>query len=604
VSNDLDAAVMNEAVVKVPWEGLEPGPVGEYLEVVDADPASDAFYLPVDLNDPHLLAQDGHAPSETNPQFHQQMVYAVAMTTIGNFERALGRRIFWSPRFYRHPEDNRIKEAFVRRLRVYPHALREPNAYYSPQKKALLFGYFAASRERPGRNLPGGTVFTCLSHDVVAHETAHAVLDGMHRRYVEPSNVDALAFHEAFADIVALMQHFTLPEAVRHQIEHLRGDLSRRSLLSDLARQFGEAIGQGQALRSGIEAEDPGAEPDPTLLARTTEPHARGLILVRAVFDAFLTIYHARIADLLRLTTGDGRAYPGLDLHPDLANRLTAEANKAAGHILRICIRALDYLPPVDVTFGEFLRAIITADADLVPDDPRGYRLAIIEAFRRRGIYPVGIRSLAADGLLWECPGDTIGEIVLPWLDDIQFRYSGDRAEIWATAEHNRLALWRWLMDDKAPRHAEIVRTLGLRLDGETPNTIPRSNRTGLPGVELHSVRLARRTSPNGGELPQLVVEITQRRHGYATREDQHRADEGSIPSETKPAFTFRGGCTLIVDMLTRRVRYCIRKPIDSNRRLEEQRRFLFEAEGEGLAATYFALCNHPEPFAMLHRHQ
>ena len=77
---------------------LGPGPVGEYLEVVDRDPASKAFYAPVDLNDPHLLAQDGMAPSESNPQFHQQMVYAVAMRTIRTFERALGRLALWSPR--------------------------------------------------------------------------------------------------------------------------------------------------------------------------------------------------------------------------------------------------------------------------------------------------------------------------------------------------------------------------------------------------------------------------------------------------------------------------------------------------------------------------
>ena len=144
-----------------------------------------------------------------------------------------------------------MKPQFVRRLRCYPHALREANAYYSPEKKALLFGYFPASRTDPGRNLPGGLVFTCLSHDVIAHETTHAILDGLHRRYIEPSNPDALAFHEAFADIVALFQHFTLPEAVRHQIaKRTRGDLGQQNLLGDLARQFGEAIGlRGAAQR-------------------------------------------------------------------------------------------------------------------------------------------------------------------------------------------------------------------------------------------------------------------------------------------------------------------------------------------------------------------
>src|SRR5260370_29646994 len=90
LQTDLDTAAINQAVLKVPWERnpakegdgtpLEAGPVGEYLAVVDVDPASQCFYQPVDLNDPDLLAQDGLTPSEGNPQFHQQMVYAVAMT--------------------------------------------------------------------------------------------------------------------------------------------------------------------------------------------------------------------------------------------------------------------------------------------------------------------------------------------------------------------------------------------------------------------------------------------------------------------------------------------------------------------------------------------
>ena len=88
----LDTAVVNAMTYRVPWEELEPGPVGEYVEVIDVDPTSDVIYPPVDLSHPHVLAPDGLGPSEGNPQFHQQMVYAVAMTTIRNFERALGRR--------------------------------------------------------------------------------------------------------------------------------------------------------------------------------------------------------------------------------------------------------------------------------------------------------------------------------------------------------------------------------------------------------------------------------------------------------------------------------------------------------------------------------
>lgn len=582
-SADLRTAIVNEAVVKVPWEDkLAPGPCGEYLEVIDFDPASQAFYMPADLDHPHLLAQDGHAPSESNPQFHQQMVYAVASMTIRNFEVALGRRVLWSP------QDG--TRDFVQRLRVYPHALREANAYYSPSKKALLFGYFPASRSDPGRNLPGGTIFSCLSHDIVAHETTHAILDGLHRRYIEASNPDALAFHEAFADIVALFQHFTLPESVRHQIAQMRGDLSQKTLLSGLARQFGEAIGHYGALREAIDG-----EPDSTLLQRTAEPHARGAILVAAVFDAFVTIYRTRVADLLRLTTGDGTSFPGRDLHPDLVNRLTIEANKAATHILRMCIRALDYLPPVDVTFGEYLRALVTADSDFVPGDERSYRLALIEAFRRRGIYPEECRSLAIDNLLWEIPEE---EIAIGWIEGLELGYQQSRRDTWDAAKTNSAVLKAWLEKTADPR--QIAR-LGLVLDDAAPKTIDRCPDTGLPEIEVHSVRLARRIGPDGQDMPQVVVEITQSRRAYRDPAVQKAQDAGNGPPR-KADFLFHGGSTLIVDLLTRRVRYLVRKSVLNDRRLDAERNFRFAGTAETLGATYLGVCGCDEPLAFLHR--
>src|SRR5688572_18527906 len=166
VSAQFDTAGIGEITITIPWErNLQPGPVGEYVEVVDADPASGAFYRPVDLNDPRVLAQDGLAPSESNPQFHQQMVYAVAMTTIAHFEQALGRAALWSA----HRPAGSFDDYFVRRLRIFPHALRDRNAYYSPQKKALLFGYFPVGL-KDASNTPGTLVYTGLSHDIVAHE--------------------------------------------------------------------------------------------------------------------------------------------------------------------------------------------------------------------------------------------------------------------------------------------------------------------------------------------------------------------------------------------------------------------------------------------------
>jgi hypothetical protein len=402
-STQLATSALNEGLLEVTWEPVQPGPVGEYIEVIDQD-EDGTIYDPVDLNDARLVAQDGFAPSEGNPQFHQQMAYAVSMTTIAHFERAMGRRVQWRPRWdFRKPED---EGTFTPRLRITPHAFRMENAFYDPDDIQLRFGYFRAAANDPGDHVPGSTVFTCLSHDIVAHETTHAILDGMHRRFNEPSNVDVLAFHEAFADIVALMQHFTVREILENEIARSRGDLESETMLGSLAVQFGRSTGRRGALREAIGKFDQDGvwkrqKPDPSAYLRITAPHSRGALLVAAVFDTFLAIYKVRTADLLRLYTGgSGVLQPGA-IHPDLVRRLAAEAATSASRILHICVRALDYLPPVDITFGEYLRGLITADSDMAPDDPLGYRVAFVEAFRRRGIYPDGLDTLSVDTLMW-----------------------------------------------------------------------------------------------------------------------------------------------------------------------------------------------------------
>ncbi len=135
-------------------------------------------------------------------------------------------------------------------------------------------------------------------------------------------------------------------------------------------------------------------------------PRSRGAILVAAVFDAFFDTYQRRIRDLIRIATGGSGVLPEGDLHPDLVNRLAQEASKTAQSVLIMCARAFDYLPPVDVTFGDYLRALITADHEMVPDDHFHLRAAMIEGFRRRGIYPHGVSSLAEESLLWEADPD------------------------------------------------------------------------------------------------------------------------------------------------------------------------------------------------------
>ena len=307
------------------------------------------------------------------------MLYAVIMTTIKNFEFALWKETPMGGRHIFNKLDDKnniigIDSKYVERLRVYPHALRQSNAFYNPQKKSLLFGYFPASPSNSKLHLPGGIVYTCLSHDIIAHETTHAILDGLHRRYTEPTHPDTRAFHEAFADIVALFQHFTFPDVLKQQIARTRGDLSTQNLLAQLAVEFGKAVGGYGGLRDAIGYTDKNEKwhphkPSSKDYSTKFKFHDRGAILVAAVFEVFLSIYNRRIKSQLRIATGGRGQLPDGELNYDLVDKLADIAADTAKSILRICVRALDYCPPIDVNFGDFLRAVITADMDMVKEE-------------------------------------------------------------------------------------------------------------------------------------------------------------------------------------------------------------------------------------------
>lgn len=579
----LDTVAINETTIPVRWEKLTPGPVGEYLEVVDIDPATGVCYAPIDLDQPSTLSQAGYRPSEANPQFHQQMVYAVAMKTIEHFEKALGRVALWAPRIIKH--NGKYESHYIPRLRIYPHALREKNAYYSPDKTALLFGYFRASESQAGENLPGQTIFCCLSHDIVAHETTHALLDGLHRRFREPTNADALAFHEAFADIVALFQHFTVPEALRDQIARTRGDLGKQSLLGELAQQFGQGIGQYGALRSALGSYNERgkwepAQPTPADYANASEAHDRGAVLVSAVFEAFLNIYRRRSDDLIRLATGGTGVLPEGNIPHDLVNRLAKEASKTASHVLNMCIRALDYSPPVDMNFGDYVRAFITADRDLVRDDDLRYRVAFLEAFRRRGIYPSGVRNLSTESVCWNTPEleinieEGLNKMSLTW--DLRT----ERKAVYDTSGTNARTLNLWL---KETIKEDQARSLGFSLTEESTFTV--ENEVGhLSKFEVHSVRPVRRVGPDGQQQLDCVVEITQ---------------NWISESGTK----YRGGSTLIIDLEKKKIRYVVRKTVANAARIEKQRGFRLSIADTTLRSNYFdEITLSREPFAMLHR--
>lgn len=361
----------------IAFEQLSRGPSGRLIEVVDYDATHDQLYEPVDLDNRGVLVAGGLPADESDPRFHQQMVYAVSMRVLEAFERALGRPFRWRG---------------DRRLRIYPHAFEQRNAYFDPELGeggALAFGYFTADPDDPGENIPGQTVYTCLAHSIIAHETTHAVIHRLRPDYMAPTNPDTRAFHEGFSDIVAYLLPFTYHDVVRSEVARVGSELTRGTPLLDLAQQFGFAQGSGKALRTATE------KAKGTDYEESRGPHKRGQVLASAVMAGFLKAYERASGAMIRLATaGQGLPERG-ELHPDLVAEVARAATKSAERVLTMSIRALDYLPPVDVTFSDYLRAMVTADADLFPADTIGLRAGLIEGFRERGIYPAGVASLA-----------------------------------------------------------------------------------------------------------------------------------------------------------------------------------------------------------------
>jgi hypothetical protein len=397
----VDAGGPIRAAIPVPTDRLARGPSGHRFRVVSAAGAA----LPVALHpdDPWVYA-DRWSPAEQpdakalpdDPDFRAQNVYAVAAHTLALFEQQLGRPVPWHSGL---PQLDLVPQA----------AAGKANAFYSRERNSVLFGWLPVLPSRP-------SLYTALSYDVIAHEVSHAILDGLRPRFTQPSLPDQLAFHEALADLVALLSVFTVPGVALRLLAPRAGRIAfpgdaeaaaigdpdqrratllagragelMRSPLALLGEQVGAASGGGQgelsALRwSGILEAGEAWKSDPQF----EEPHHRAEVLVAAFMQTLVTMWAGRLEPL--------RVDPdGVD-----ADRVAEEGVKSAEHLLGMLLRALDYLPPVDLTFPDVVDAVLTADKRLAPDDAHGYRAALEQTFARFGIAPPAHRIVDSDGV-------------------------------------------------------------------------------------------------------------------------------------------------------------------------------------------------------------
>jgi hypothetical protein len=526
------------ATLPIAWEPLTPGPRGALFVVRDVHEPSGQVFAPVDLDSRNVIIGQGLTPTPSNPGFAQQMTYAVAMTTYERFQMALGRLPEFAPGVRKHGGGQ---------LEIRPHFNEEDNAYYEPSLCALRFGYVTSSAKSAGRTQEGAVVYTALSHDVVAHEVAHALLDGMRPHLMLPSNPDVDAFHEGFADLVALLMRFRYTEVVRRGLEDSEGGRLDSHLLTELAREWGRTGGEGRAaLRQVLYRQGRPDDPVPTgdLYDRRKEHHDLGAVLVAAVFEALSRVFDRKTRTLRKIAA----QAPGVQGH--LLDLLVTEASDLAGQFLNIIIRAIDYCPPVDLTFGEFLRALITADAVTVPEDPYGYREALVLAFRRYGITVPNVTDLAEESLVWRPP-----ERELPPIERLSFPQlrHGYEPGLFPNETERK---------ERARALGDFVTAARHRYFGIVPPGLNDGDRYESPVIE--SVRTLRRLTPDDELDFHVVAEITQRvrrKHGW-----------------------YYGGSTVLLDE-TGCVRFVIGKSVSKVARWKATEAYLATAPREYRAA-------------------
>ncbi|MGH8764422.1 MAG: hypothetical protein ACRET8_01780, partial [Burkholderiales bacterium] len=106
-------------------------------------------------------------------------------------------------------------------------------------------------------------------------------------------------------------------------------------------------------------------------------------VLVAAVMNGFLEAWTRRLQEA-----------KGPDQTKHQIKRVAEEGSDIAAALVTMWIRALDYMPPVHMAFGDALSAAITADSEVRPDDSRfELRRRMLDSFAAYDIRPAAMRS-------------------------------------------------------------------------------------------------------------------------------------------------------------------------------------------------------------------
>jgi hypothetical protein len=270
------------------------------------------------------------------------------------------------------------------------------NAFYD--RKALNFFH--------GPNGQGGLAFSGESPDVVCHELGHGILDSLRPELFEAMNLEVPAFHEAFADISALLTALQVPQVRAAVLRETGGHVDHTSNWSRLAEELGAAIRARSPevvdLNCLRDAANSFTYRDPETLdasARASslsqEPHSFSRVFSGAFLEAFAGMVLVQAAN------------PNSD---DLL-----AVSKAAGALL---VAAVQSAPAVPEWYSQVAAALIDADGR----NGGKFQDPLKSSFVRRGILStqsaIAIASLrSGPAMMAAAPSVRMKELPLQAID-------------------------------------------------------------------------------------------------------------------------------------------------------------------------------------------
>ncbi len=336
------------------------GPTGPHSVVVDYNADLDVRFAPAILQANRSfrgLAGKSNEALLADFNFHQVNVWAIVERTLDLIEDqyVLGRAIPWA--------------TGQGRLILMPHAGYQENAFYDRSTGALHFFYFEGKDGRP--------VFTCLSHDIIAHELGHAVLDGLKPLYNEVCSPETAGFHEYFGDAMAMAASLGTRETALVVTRGGPERLNPRNVVSAIASEFGAAL---RGLPDEAYLRGAWNNRKKSQLVGTFEEHDWSEILTGIYFD-LLEYWYPRSKKYIERKEGKGTNQGQREYRAMKA--LIDSASVVAG----VMFRGLDYCPPVDLRYDEYARAVLRAQEVAFPVDDSGTYATLCKLFERRDIH-------------------------------------------------------------------------------------------------------------------------------------------------------------------------------------------------------------------------